>query len=375
MRTRNHNLKRWVVALLGAGIFQVGMAEGATQIPLSFLPPGMQVSFCGEPVPMNIEDVRERFEKEFLLITEDRAQVLLWLKRSRRYLLQVEAMLKEKNMPTDLQYVPVVESALLPHAGSSKGAMGFWQFMESSGKSFDLVINSQIDERRNLAASTSAALRYFSVLYERFRSWPLAVAAYNMGDTALAAYIAEQGVNDYYKLNLSLETQRFIFRIICVKLIFSNPAAFGFGLNEDEYYPLYESECVPVRTEKDTPIRIIAEAAGTYFKVIKDLNPEIVGNSLPSGNYKLFIPKESVETFDVRFNALANNLQASKKPQVYVVKKGDSLSTIAGKFKVPLSSMIAWNRLEDRRPIRPGDRLVVFQPQLEAWGGSGSTEN
>jgi membrane-bound lytic murein transglycosylase D len=373
--TRNRIFTRWVVVLLGVCIFQAGKVDGATQIPLSFLPPGTQLSFCGEPVPINIQDVRERFEKEFLLITEDRAQVVLWLKRSRRYLLQVESMLKEKNMPVDLQYVAVVESSLLPHAGSSKGAMGFWQFIESSGKNFDLVINSHIDERRNLAASTSAALRYFSLLYEKFGSWSLAVAAYNMGDSALVGYMTEQGINDYYKLSLSLETQRFLFRILCVKLIFSNPAAFGFALNEDEYYPPYECECVPVRTEKDAPVRIIADAAGTYFKVIKDLNPEILGNSLPPGVYKLFVPKDSAENFDLRFKMLMNKLHASKKEQVYVVKKGDSLSGIAGKFKIPLSSITAWNRLKNRRPIRPGDRLVVYQPEMEAWDRTGSAEN
>jgi hypothetical protein len=182
-------------------------------------------------------------------------------------------------------------------------------------------------------------------------------------------------VRDYYKLNLSLETQRFLFRIVCVKLIFSNPVAFGFGLNDDEYYPPFESDCVPIRTEKETPVRIIAEAAGTYFKMIKDLNPEIVGNNLPPGDYKLFIPKNSAENFDLRFNMLMNRLHAADKKQVYVVKKGDSLSAIADKLKVPLSSMIAWNRLENRRPIRPGDRLVVFQQEEEAWGRTDSAEN
>jgi LysM repeat protein len=368
-------MKRWVVALLGAGIFHAGMVEGATQIPLSFLPQGTQPSFCGEPMPLSIEDVRERFEKEFLLITEDRAQVLLWIKRSRRYLLQIEAMLKENNMPLDLQYVPIVESSLLAHAGSSKGAMGFWQFIESSGKRYDLVINSYIDERRNLTASTSAAIRYFSMLYEKFGSWSLAVAAYNMGEGALNSYMSEQGVRDYYKLSLSLETQRFLFRIICVKLIFSNPAAFGFAISEDEYYPAFECDCVPIRTDKEAPVRIIAEAAGTYFKVIKDLNPEILGNSLPPGNYKLFIPKDAAQYFDFRLKTLMNNLHAGKKEQVYVVKKGDSLSAIAGKFKVPVSSMTAWNRLEKNRPIRPGDRLVVFQREAEAWGRNESVED
>lgn len=362
---RNRIFTRWVVALLGAVIFQAGRAEGAAQIPLSFLPPGTKLSFCGEAVPIHIEDVRERFEKEFLLLTEDRAQMVLWLKRSRRYLLPIEAMLKEKDMPTDLQYMAVIESSLLPHAGSSKGAMGFWQFMNTTGKNYDLVINEHIDERRNLAASTSAAIRYLSTLNTMFGSWSLAVAAYNMGEGALSYNITEQGVKDYYKLSLPLETQRFLFRIICVKLIFSNPAAFGFQLNEDEYYPPYECDSVTVKPEKNAPVRIIAEASGTYFKVIKDLNPEIRGYYLPPGHYNLLVPKDAGEDFHPRFDMLMDKFLAAQKERIYVVKKGDSLSAIAGKFKVPVSSITSWNRLEKNRPLRPGDRLTIFQTELE----------
>lgn len=364
MMTRNWIYGRWVRVLLGVAIFLAGSGQAAAQIPLSFLPPGTQLSFCGEAVPISLQDVRERFEKEFLLISEDRAQTILWLKRSRRYLPQMEAMLKEKNMPVDLQYVAVVESSLLPHAGSSKGAMGFWQFMDFSGKNFNLVINEHIDERRNLTASTSAAIRYLSMLYYKFGSWSLAVAAYNMGEGALAASISEQGVSDYYKLNLSLETQRFLFRIICVKLIFSNPEAFGFALNEDEYYQPFECDSISLCPRKDAPIRIIAEAAGTYFKMIKDLNPEIRGSYLPPGEYNLMIPKNAAESFHPRFNALMDQFLAAQKERIYTVKKGDSLSVIAEKYKVPLFSLASWNRLENHRPIRPGDRLIIYQTEL-----------
>lgn len=368
-------IRHFMVAFFGFSLFHAGMAEGATQLPLPFIPSGTQVSFCGETVPVSISDVRERFEREFLLITEDRAQVLLWLKRSRRYLPQIESMLKAKNMPLDLQYVAVVESALLPHAGSSKGAMGFWQFIESSAKSFNLVVNSHIDERRNLNASTAAALRYLSILFEKFGSWSLAVAAYNMGENALFSQMAEQGVNDYYKLNLSQETQRFLFRILCVKLIFSNPREYGFPLNDDEYYQPFECDKIAFRPEKETPVRIIAEAAGTYFKMIKDLNPEILGNSLPPGSYSLFVPKDSSQDFETRFKLLMNKLHAERKEQTYKVKKGESLSKIASKFNVPLSSMLAWNRLEHTRSIRAGERIVIFRPELEAWDPDGQMEN
>jgi hypothetical protein len=322
----------------------------------------MAVSFCDEPMPLDIEDVRERLEKEFLLITEDRAQVTLWLKRSRRYLTQIEAMLRENHMPLDLQYVAVIESSLLPHAGSSKGAMGFWQFLGPVGRQYGLVINSHIDERRNLTASTAAAIRYLTMLQDLLGSWTLSVAAYNMGETRLLANIAEQGTYDYYQLNLPLETQRFIFRIVCVKMILSNPAAFGFELKDEEYYPPFECDNVKLRSQHPIPVRVVATAANTYFKVITDLNPEIIGGLLPPGDYQFLIPKAAAADFHPQFDQLLTKTLAARKERSYIVQAGDTLIEIADRFGVPMPSLMIWNRFDRRHAIQPGDKLTIFEP-------------
>ena len=318
------------------------------------------LEFCGEPVPLEVQEVKERLEKELLLSLWHGPQVILWLKRSKRYIPHIEEVLRSQGMPDDLKYVAIAESALRPHARSRKGAVGFWQFMSYTGRQYDLVINRRIDQRRNIFASTRAAIRYLSDLYDTFGSWALAAAAYNMGEEGLNSEIVEQGVNNYYKLYLPLETQRYIFRIIAIKLILQDPAKYGFYLAEEDYYPPLSFEQVKVQCYKETPIRLIAQAAQTHFKVIKDLNPEIRGHYLPEGEHLILIPKEDSEHFQLRYRNLLRHWSSDHKEQTYLVKEGDHLTAIAERFDVPLASLIIWNRLNPKAPIHPGDRLIIY---------------
>lgn len=318
------------------------------------------VEFCGENAPLEVQEVRERLEKELLLSLWHRSQVILYLKRSRRYLPYIEEMLRDNGMPDDLKYVVIAESALLPHVRSKKGAVGFWQFMKYTGQRYDLTINGRIDERRNVFASTQAAIKYFKDLQDTFGSWTLAAAAYNMGEEGLMAEILEQGNNDYYQLYLPLETQRYIFRILAIKMIFEDPEKYGFQLAEEDYYPPLRFEQVSIRCLKETPIRIIAQAAKTSFKAIKDLNPEIRGHYLSKGNHLILIPSEGSEDFQSRYQDLLAHWASDRREQTYLVKKGDHLTAIAERFGVPLPSLLIWNRLNPRSPIHPGDRLIIY---------------
>ena len=337
---------------------------GPSLISYVKLPPALE--FCGEPVPLDILDVRERLEKEIILALQDQGQVILWLKRTTRYLPEVEAVLRESGLPPDLKYVPVVESALRPHAGSRKNAIGFWQFMEGTGKRQGLVINDRLDERRSLLASTRGAVRYLQSLYGIFSSWTLAVAAYNMGEDGLMAAILEQGVDNYYQLYLPLETQAFVFKILTVKLILSDPARYGFQLALEDYYPPLLTDRVEVQCSRDTPIRIVAQAAKTYFKVIKDLNPEIRGSWLPVGTHTLLVPLGAAGEFQKRFSALVDEWLTARDKQIYVVKEGDTLTSIAARFKVPLGALLEWNRLKPKATIRPGDKVIVRRGGMES---------
>lgn len=322
-----------------------------------------QLEFCGEATPLDIQEVRERYEKELLLTLADRPQIILWLKRSNRFLALIEKMLRENSMPEDLKYIALVESALRPHVGSPKGAIGFWQFMEETGRIYGLTINSAIDERRNIFKSTSAAIRYFKTLYDDLGSWTLAAAAYNMGEEGLKAEILAQKTDNYYQLYLPLETQRYIFRIIAAKLILLNPEKYGFRLNPEDLYPPLQFDRVEIQCDQKTPIHVVAQSAGTYFKVIKDLNPEIRGHSLLEGNHTILIPKGAAANFHARYEKVLNDWLANRNEQVYIVKEGDNLSTIADRFNVPLPALLIWNNLNPKRPIYPGDRLVVYPPE------------
>ena len=329
------------------------------------------LEFCGEPVPLEVQEIRERLDKEILLSLWYRPQVILWLKRSSRYMPIIQEMLQKNGMPDDLKFVAIAESALRPHARSKKGAVGFWQFIKYTGKKYGLVINARFDERRNIFDSTRAAIELFQDLHEQFGSWALAAAAYNMGEEGLMAEILEQGNNDYYQLYLPLETQRYVFRILAVKMIFKDPEKYGFRLSEEDYYPPLNFDEVEVECTEETPIRIVAQAAKTHFKVIKDLNPEIRGHYLPKGSHKILIPERVSEDFQVRYKNLLKRWSGGQRERTYVVRGGDSLTSIADRFGVPLASLLIWNRINPKAVIHPGDRLIIYREESR----SRETEN
>jgi len=319
------------------------------------------IDFCGEPVPLDNYEVRERLEKELLLFLWDRPQVILWLKRTTRYFPYIERILAQNNMPEDLKYIAVVESSMLPHAGSSMGAMGYWQFMKHTGREYGLTIDRNIDERRNFFASTRAAAAYLQNLHDLFGSWTLAAAAYNIGEDRLQDEKTSQKVDSYYEFYLPLETQRYIFKIIAAKLIFTNPARYGFFLQETDYYPPVRFDKVKITLPGRTPLYLVAQASGTYFKQIKDLNPEIRGHELPKGTHILAVPKGAGEKFHSRFAALAEAWRQEYKMHIYIVRKGDNLSAIADRFNVTLPALMAWNDLNPDNYIHPGEELVIYQ--------------
>lgn len=318
------------------------------------------LDFCGEPVPLDNPEVRERLEKEFLVALWNRPQVILWMKRSGRYMPYIEEMLKQNNMPMDLKYMAIIESSLTSHLISSKGARGSWQFMEGTGKKYGLKIDSEVDERRNFFSSTRAAINYLKKLHEKFSSWTLAAAAYNMGEEGLKTEMLLQNTNNYYYLYLPMETQQYIFRAISAKEILSNPERYGFKLSKEDIYPPLQFDRVELVCDQETPVYIVAEAARTYFKVIKDLNPEIRGHYLAKGKYDIMVPRGAAPGFQARYEGLVKKWLAERKEHVYVVKKGENLSSIASDFDVPLPALLIWNNLGSKKQVKPGDRLLIF---------------
>ncbi|MBF0242707.1 MAG: transglycosylase SLT domain-containing protein [Desulfamplus sp.] len=346
------------------------------------------LDFCGSKIPIEIHDVRERLEREMLLILWDRAQVILWIKRASQYFPHMESILKEYGLPSDLKYVAVIESGLRAHAGSHKGAMGTWQFMPATGDEYGLRVDDNIDARKNLIESTRAACTYLKKLYTRFNSWPLALAAYNMGQNGLAKEMAFQEVYDYYKLYLPQETQRYVFRVIVAREIMENPAKYGFHFSREDYYPTLNFDRVAIDCPTKIPITMIARAAKSYFKEIKDLNPEIKGYYLERGRYSILIPAGREKMFYQEFakelskyqeiynkqslqqnqqsaplplvsNKSQNSIKEIDKNQFHVVKVGDSLTGIAQKYGLSFERLLLLNNLTKKSLIHPGQRLIV----------------
>jgi hypothetical protein len=145
-----------------------------------------------------------------------------------------------------------------------------------------------------------------------------------------------------------------------VKLIFSDPEKYGFKLTKKDYYPPLKFDQTQINCLQEIPIWIIAKAAKTHFKVIKDLNPEIRGHYLAAGNHIVLIPKGASVDFQTLYQGLVKKFLATQKEQIYIVKKGDNLSLIADKFDIPLAALIIWNHIDIKRPIYPGDHLIIY---------------
>jgi membrane-bound lytic murein transglycosylase D len=257
----------------------------------------VQMHLCGEPVPLNEPEVREALDREFTIEVWSRAQTTMWLKRAHRYFPEIEAKLRARRLPLDLKYVAVAESDLRTLARSSVGALGPWQFMAPTAQQLQLRCDKAVDERLNFGASTDAALTHLERLHRLFHSWPLALAAYNAGEGRVQRAIAVQGVNNYYRLSLPEETERYVYRILAAKIIMEDPGRYGFAIPGDQLYPPLNYDEVQLTVPQEIPVRRLAEASGTDYKAIKTLNPWIKGDSLAPGTYRLKIPHGSTPRF------------------------------------------------------------------------------
>ncbi len=353
---------------------QLGPSIVRTHIPdlLETIRFSGDIRLCGEKIPYTDPEVRERLEKEMMLAVWDRPQVILWLKRAHRWFPHIESVLKRERLPLDLKYLAIVESALLSYGESNKGAVGYWQFIESTGKRYGLRIDSKVDERRNMFFATQAACRYLKDLYSQFGSYLLAMSAYNMGEYGLSNAIALQETRDYFSLYLPLETQRYILKMVAVKLIMSNPEDYGFYLEPQDFYPVFTFSEIRLSPTSVVPLSMIARACEVPFKTIKDYNPQLRGYYLEQGTSTLLVPEGKNKDFQKKFAPLYSALAQKQLTQVsssskyhtvaskyHTVKAGETLSSIARKYNTSLSGLRKLNKLSTKHVIHPGDKLRV----------------
>ncbi|MBP0903298.1 lytic transglycosylase domain-containing protein [Mariniflexile gromovii] len=251
------------------------------------------LNFAGEPMPLKDPDIFERMDKELLVNTYWQSNGLLMFKRANKYFPIIEPILAKNGIPDDFKYLAVIESGLT-NAVSPAGARGVWQIMPATAKENGLEVNENIDERYHLEKSTEVACKYLLKSKEDLGSWTLAAAAYNAGNAGISRYLREQNVKNYYDLLLGEETGRYIFRIVALKEILSNPAKYGFNFREKDLYNNVPTRKVTVNTEV-TDFTKFAEANGINYKILKIHNPwlrEPKLNNKSGKSYVIEIPEK-----------------------------------------------------------------------------------
>lgn len=272
------------------------------------------IDFAGESVPLNLVDVRERLDRELLVNTYWQSQTLLLLKRSSRWFPQMEKILQEEGIPEDFKYLALIESGLM-NVVSPAGATGFWQLMKEAARENGLEVNNHVDERYHVEKSTRAACAYLRDAKEKFGTWTLAAASYNMGKAGIEKQIDRQKATNYYDLVLGEETSRYIFRILAAKIILSDPEKYGFIYREEDLYRPYVTSAININKTIDDLADFAFEHQINY-KALKTLNPWLRENYLPNPtgqSYTILLPSKPLSDELVNDKAQVSNFARSRE--------------------------------------------------------------
>jgi len=245
------------------------------------------LSFAGEPVPLNIADVRERLDREMHINAYWHTNTIFLLKRAHRWLPQIARVLEEEGIPDDFKFVPAIEGAFKNDI-SPKSAIGFWQFRKDAAREFGLEVSRQVDERYDPIKSTRAASKYLRKAYDRFGSWTLVAASFNRGRSGIIRAMDSQNVDNYYDLMLNDETSRYVFRILAAKEILSHAHRYGFEVPNELLYEIEPIKYVTVSDNVDNWIDW-SQQQGINFKLLKRHNPWIQSNSLKVSSGKEYL--------------------------------------------------------------------------------------
>lgn len=249
--------------------------------------------FAGQTVRFDRPDLYERMDRELITFTYMHTNSTLMLKRSARIFYEVEPILKEYGLPDDLKYLMAVESNLDPKSVSPVGAAGLWQFMTVTARQYGLEVNANVDERYHTHKATVAACKYLKYLYEKYGDWMTVAACYNAGPAGIAARAEHQRQKSSLDLWLNAETSRYMFRLIAAKMMFENPADFGFYVNESAKYKYSTPRKVVTVTDTIADLVDFAEKHGTTYLELKEANLWLRESKLNDSShrkYEIVIP-------------------------------------------------------------------------------------
>jgi len=276
--------------------------------------------------------------------------------RGGRYLYYIVDELERRGMPTELALLPMVESSYNPLAYSPAHASGLWQFIPSTGKNYNLTQDSWIDERRDVIASTNAALDYLQTIYEMHGDWHLALASYNWGEGAVARAIqrnVDAGLPaEYSQLRMPDETRNYVPKLQAIKNIVSQPELFHFEL---PYVP-NEANFVAVAAPIGTDLAAAAKLAGLSLEEFLALNPSFNRPAVTLPGQTLIVPTERASHFEAGLEQLSED---GKGWRVHELGPGEKLAAIAQRHDLTLAQLLQLNGLNARSRVGAGYSLLV----------------
>ena len=266
-----------------------------------------KAEFAGEEAPLGLYYVREGLDRELMVNTYWHSSTLLMLKKSNRYFHIIIPILKKHNIPEDFKYLALIESGLT-NIQSQAGAAGFWQIVPATGKHFGLEITEQVDERYHIEKATEAACKLLRGSYNKFGSWTLAAAAYNVGEGRISRELERQSASSYYDLYLPEETMRYVYRIIALKLLYEHPTEYGYFIRKKDLYPPIPTYTVSVDSSISS-LPVFARTMKINYRLLKEFNPWLRSDKLTNTGkkkYMITLPKKGFEDFDRLLDEIEN---------------------------------------------------------------------
>ena len=243
------------------------------------------IHFAGELVPQDDYSIKENLDKEFFG-SSSKSSAFVLLKRCALWFPAIEAVLKRNNIPDDIKYIALEESNLT-NSQSAQGATGFWQFVSSTGANYGLEVTEEVDERYSVEKSTEAACKFFKEAYNKFGSWTIAAAAYNLGTGGIEQQLKKQKSKNYYDLMLNKETARYIYRVLAFKTLLESSSKHKFQGVAKAFYGI---PLVSFKVDSTIiDLSAFSNSLGYTYNLLKTFNPWLRTNKLSNPTKKKYI--------------------------------------------------------------------------------------
>jgi membrane-bound lytic murein transglycosylase D len=328
------------------------MASGASDSLLATMMSCQKNTSYNVPI---VNNARVNRALQFL-IRGKKGPIHKWLARAQFWLPVMKQMFADNGLPTDLAYLPLIESGFNPKAYSRSRASGIWQFISGTGSRYHLRKSFWLDERRDPIKSTTAAISYLKDLYAMFGNWHLVLASYNCGENGVQRALNRQQVTSYWDVKLPKETMGYVPEFVAALIVAKNYECFGFALQPTttfDYDTVSLSECIDLAK--------IAKGLDIDREKLQSMNPHILQFCTPpdKSDVTLYLPSGTRDAFI----QLAAQIPPEEKVRwlQYVIRRGDNLGSIAKKFRISVDALKSINKMRSNS-LRAGRYLLIPLP-------------